>query len=194
MQRMENTLHQLQPIAALTAAKQLNGFLNNQSLVLLLSYKGKRLLFAGDAQAGNWEHWLFDIDAPRKEGTGELAKEAQAILGQLDLYKVGHHGSGNATPIVALKAMQNLKLTCLCSTEAYVYGEENVDDPSKGSEVPRLPLLHDLASTSTLVRSDQLPIRLSATETVPPRVSSKLPAAAQGTRIEPFDLGVDCFL
>ena len=55
--RMERSLKACQPEAALVAAKQLNSFLNNQSLVVLFEYKGKRLLFVGDAQAGNWEHW-----------------------------------------------------------------------------------------------------------------------------------------
>jgi len=32
------------------AAAGLNSFLNNQSLVVLFSWKGKNLLFAGDAQ------------------------------------------------------------------------------------------------------------------------------------------------
>ena len=54
---MERSLKACQPEAALVAAKQLNSFLNNQSLVVLFEYKGKRLLFVGDAQAGNWEHW-----------------------------------------------------------------------------------------------------------------------------------------
>src|SRR5262249_42727915 len=53
---MERVLEQSQPIAALIAAKQLNAFLNNQSLVVLFTFKGKKLLFVGDAQAGNWEH------------------------------------------------------------------------------------------------------------------------------------------
>src|SRR4029077_482021 len=54
---MEQVLQESQPIAALTAAKKLNSFLNNQSLVILFTFKGKKLLFVGDAQAGNWEHW-----------------------------------------------------------------------------------------------------------------------------------------
>ena len=72
--QMEKVLQGSQPVAALTAAKQLNSFLNNQSLVVLFSFKGKTLLFAGDAQAGNWEHWLFATDSPDKQASGPMAQ------------------------------------------------------------------------------------------------------------------------
>src|SRR5262244_407406 len=91
--------------AELTAAKQLNSFLNNQSLVILFNFKGKKLLFVGDAQAGNWEHWLFGTDTPDNKPNGSPIASAQQILTSLDFYKVGHHGSGNATPRVAADTM-----------------------------------------------------------------------------------------
>src|SRR5262249_58095123 len=139
---MERVLEQSQPIAALIAAKQLNAFLNNQSLVVLFTFKGKKLLFVGDAQAGNWEHWLFNTDTPDKKASGTIGTAARQILTNLDFYKVGHHGSGNATPKVAAEVMgTGKKFVAMCSTQGEVYGTEDPDDPTKGTEVPRGPLL-----------------------------------------------------
>jgi hypothetical protein len=68
---------------------------NNTSVVVLLEWKGKRLLFGGDAE------W----DGAFKKGTKancswnvmwNLRKDK--LNGALNFYKVGHHGSVNATP------------------------------------------------------------------------------------------------
>lgn len=193
--KMEGNLQQLQPVAALTAAKQLNAFLNNQSLVVLFKFKGKNLLFVGDAQAGNWEHWLFHTDVPDKKAGGAVSSAARQILTSLDFYKVGHHGSGNATPIVAAETMgkQQRKFVSMCSTQADVYGNEDPDDPAKGSEVPRLPLLEKLASESALVRSDQIPITANKKK-IDPKVDAPLPPSPPSARLEKGALWVDCYL
>ena len=75
-------------------ALAMNNATNNASLVLAfeLSKGGKVLLFVGDAQAGNWRSWSdesFDDD-----GTTVTAED---LLKRTVLYKVGHHGSHNAT-------------------------------------------------------------------------------------------------
>ena len=66
--------------------------LNNTSLILLFSVDGsggtKRMLFGGDAQIENWEYALKHVDV----------EENLSLLREIDLYKVGHHGSRNATP------------------------------------------------------------------------------------------------
>lgn len=77
-----------------TLALAMNNATNNASLVLAfeLSEGGKVLLFVGDAQAGNWRSW--------SEGTfDDNGKEvtAEDLLRRTVLYKVGHHGSHNAT-------------------------------------------------------------------------------------------------
>lgn len=87
-------------------ALAMNNATNNSSLVLAfeLSKGGKVLLFAADAQAGNWRSWSdgdFDDD-----GTKVTAKD---LLARAVLYKVGHHGSHNAT----LKGAENSKKACL---------------------------------------------------------------------------------
>jgi hypothetical protein len=67
---------------------------NNTSLVLAfeLSEGGDVLLFPGDAQVGNWLSW----ETLEFQVNGSTVK-AQDLLERTVLYKVGHHGSHNAT-------------------------------------------------------------------------------------------------
>lgn len=67
---------------------------NNASLVLAfeLGRGGKVLLFAGDAQRGNWASW-----AEKSFCDGKTKIDVKELLGRTVLYKVGHHGSHNAT-------------------------------------------------------------------------------------------------
>ena len=79
---------------AAALALAMNNATNNASLVLAfeLSKGGKVLLFVGDAQAGNWRSWSddsFDDDG--------ITVSAEDLLKRTVLYKVGHHGSHNAT-------------------------------------------------------------------------------------------------
>src|SRR6185503_12171011 len=191
--RAEAVVRGSQPIAALTAATQLNAFLNNQSLAVLFTFKGRKLLFVGDAQAGNWEHWLFDADQPDKKASGKLTKSAEQILSSIDFYKVGHHGSANATPkrAVAAMAATGRKFAAMCSTEADVYGTEDPDDPAKGTEVPRGPLLDALGAAAALVRSDQIAIKVDGKQ-IAAQAPAALPGAAPGRRFEQGELWVDC--
>jgi beta-lactamase superfamily II metal-dependent hydrolase len=80
--------------SAETFALKLNRGVNNTSLVLAieLAKSGKVLLFAGDAQLGNWKSW--DDGTFQSDGKTRTAKD---LLGCTVLYKVGHHGSHNAT-------------------------------------------------------------------------------------------------
>jgi beta-lactamase superfamily II metal-dependent hydrolase len=82
-----------------TFALRMNNFINNTSLVLAIELpKTKKvLLFVGDAQRGNWVSWH------EKKWTAEngLAAGGEVtcadLLGRTVFYKVGHHGSHNAT-------------------------------------------------------------------------------------------------
>ncbi|MCW2684251.1 MAG: uncharacterized protein JWP33_2164 [Blastococcus sp.] len=69
----------------LSAASILERSVNNTSLFLVLEIGGTRLIFPGDAQEGAWQHVLRD---PAKA----------ALLRNAAFYKIGHHGSHNATP------------------------------------------------------------------------------------------------
>jgi beta-lactamase superfamily II metal-dependent hydrolase len=71
--------HELSTVLAIDRAR------NNTSVVLLMEWRGRRLLFAGDAELRSWRH----IDACD-------------LLAPVDLIKVSHHGSHNGTPAASL--------------------------------------------------------------------------------------------
>ena len=75
-------------------ALDMNDQTNNASLVLAfeLGKGGKVLLFAADAQRGNWLSWSRD-----DWKDGDEVVTARDLLARTVLYKVGHHGSHNAT-------------------------------------------------------------------------------------------------
>jgi hypothetical protein len=114
---LEEGVRAATPAALLMAANKLDNVLNNQSLVVLFGWKGKSLLFAGDAQIGNWEYWLYDHEAPARDPTTlPMSADGKKILAEIDFYKVGHHGSTNATPIPAVKAMGS-DFVSMCSVQ-----------------------------------------------------------------------------
>jgi len=81
--------------AAADLALRLDADTNNTSLVLAIELtEGARvLLFPGDAQVGNWSSWR---DLTWSDGDGATIS-GEDLLRRTVLYKVGHHGSHNAT-------------------------------------------------------------------------------------------------
>jgi hypothetical protein len=80
--------------SAETLALKLNTGINNTSLVLAFELPKSRkvLFFAADAQRGSWISWK---DVTFQDGTETVT--AKELLARAVLYKVGHHGSHNAT-------------------------------------------------------------------------------------------------
>lgn len=110
--------------------------LNNTSVVVLVSYFGRTLLFPGDAQFGGWRQWMEQPDG-------------EEILAGLDFYKVSHHGSENATPKSALEHMTTAGVAAMVSTQQTPW-------PS----IPDSKLMDALAARTghRIVRSDSLPV------------------------------------
>jgi len=123
--------------------------MNNTSVILLIQAGDRRMLFCGDAQIENWEYALKFADD---------REEVLELLRKVDLYKVGHHGSRNATP----RTLYNLwtepgtrerPMTALISTKPGVF-------PGKvgsGTEVPRETLLTALRQRLTVFTTMDLP-------------------------------------
>ena len=95
--------------------------LNNTSVILVFEVEGaggtKRMLFGGDAQIENWEYALKVADV----------EENLALLREVDLYKVGHHGSRNATPRTLFNlwtepATIDRSMVAMMSTKSGVHG------------------------------------------------------------------------
>jgi hypothetical protein len=84
-------------------ALNLDNDVNNTSLVLAFELgepgSGKVLLFAADAQVGNWLSWTntnlaWTVNSPGKPAANITPTD---LLHRVVFYKVGHHGSHNAT-------------------------------------------------------------------------------------------------
>lgn len=130
----------------LEIVRQLDAQMNNTSLILLFEVNGKKLLFPGDAQLENWSYAL-------KEATNSA--QVRAMLAEVDFYKVGHHGSLNATPRESLwkkfKKRDGKQLKTMMSTMSGKHGK-----PASKTEVPRKTLKAALASQSQLKNTQTL--------------------------------------
>jgi hypothetical protein len=85
--------------AAGQLALDLDSATNNTSLVLAIELvdSGRVLLFPADAQVGNWLSWeAVEWTLPSADGSPHIVK-GHDLLSRTVLYKVGHHGSHNAT-------------------------------------------------------------------------------------------------
>ena len=72
-------------LSDLAVAVALDKAVNGTSLMLMLEVSGTFLLFPGDAQWGTWNAAMED-------------SKWKAMLRRVAFYKIGHHGSHNATP------------------------------------------------------------------------------------------------
>ncbi len=73
----------------LEIVKFVDDAMNNTSVIMLFEAGDEKLLFPGDAQIENWQ---FALDAAKKD------PQIRKLLTDTTVYKVGHHGSRNATP------------------------------------------------------------------------------------------------
>jgi hypothetical protein len=127
-------------------ALQLDRDTNNSSLALAIELPGGDvLLFAADAQVGNWLSWqglAWGADAERVT--------ADDLLSRTVLYKVGHHGSHNATlRDLGLERMQRLRT-------AMVPVDEEVAQRQGWTQMPLPSLMARLAEVTggRILRSD----------------------------------------
>jgi beta-lactamase superfamily II metal-dependent hydrolase len=105
---------------------------NNSSLALLFLFGGQGLLMPGDAQWGNWHFWMSQRVAPE-------------VFEQVTLYKVGHHGSHNATPKSIIDRLPE-HLAVLVSTQG--------KKPFPTIPEPKLLAALEARSGDRVVRSD----------------------------------------
>ncbi|MGD8751769.1 MAG: hypothetical protein PVG14_10130 [Anaerolineales bacterium] len=79
---------------ALAFAETDSSLQNNTSVVLLIEWQGRRLLFTGDAE------WEGEFKEGKHNGNWNVMwkERTQHLREALDFLKIGHHGSINATP------------------------------------------------------------------------------------------------
>jgi hypothetical protein len=122
----------------LELVRTLDKVLNNTSVILLFEFGGKKLLFPGDAQIENWSYSLAN-------------KEICEKLRSVDLYKVGHHGSLNATPkslwdLFTQKRSSDGSAPAMKTVVSTLAGKHG--HPEDGTEVPRIKLVSELKEKS----------------------------------------------
>ena len=119
--------------------------MNNTSVILLFTIGKTRLLFPGDAQIENWEYALKK---------SKQSKQILARLEQVNVYKVGHHGSRNATPKTLWRTFKNRRkgLKTVMSTKSGKFPGRS----GSGTEVPRQSLLQALQKETKLTNTQDL--------------------------------------
>jgi hypothetical protein len=133
----------------LAIVRSLDDALNNTSLILLFRIAGKVLVFPGDAQLENWRYALRENDR---------SDAIRADLARASFYKVGHHGSLNATPKSLWNAFAQRsatatpdRLATLVSTLSGKHGSA-----ARKTEVPRKVLIEELKRMSSLSNTQTL--------------------------------------
>jgi hypothetical protein len=128
-------------------AMQLDGDTNNTSLALAFELPGGHvLLFPGDAQVGNWESWHADSKGVARDFHDEAGNPVkvttEGLLNRVVFYKVGHHGSHNATlRDQGLEMMTRPGLTAAIPVDAYVAHVKK-----RWKKMPFNPLMDRLAA------------------------------------------------
>ncbi|MFG1379139.1 hypothetical protein [Xanthobacter autotrophicus] len=122
-----------QPSGVLAAA--LDKAINNTSLVIVIEVAGQFMLFPGDAQWGSWQAIMAD-------------SKCCAVLEKVEVLKVGHHGSHNATPRALIEEILVKQHTALFSTKPV----------KQWPNIPREKLLEALEARHVkIARTDQEP-------------------------------------
>ncbi|VVP24370.1 hypothetical protein PS862_04022 [Pseudomonas fluorescens] len=135
--------------AAGPLALKLDSDTNNTSLVLAFELPDETfMLFPGDAQVGNWLSW-HDQKYKYKYQDEDRELSATDILGRVRFYKVGHHGSHNATlKEKGLDLMTHRELVAAIPTDE-VFGKQQ---GAKGWQMPN-PHLKEAILTATKGRT-----------------------------------------
>lgn len=128
----------------LELAYRIDKSLNGTSLVLVFQIGDLKLLFPGDAQWGSWQVMLDD------EHTAKL-------LEGVAFYKVGHHGSHNATPRALVETM-----LIQGTTKAAMIPVAATNYSGGWQDIPKTALVTALEEKTIVLRSDKRPDELPA--------------------------------
>jgi hypothetical protein len=132
---------------------------NNTSLALAIEFIADQpitdpvILFPGDAQAGNWRSWRNHNWTIRGSNGQKDEVSAAALLERTIFYKVGHHGSHNATRSRdGLDSMGNLMVAMIPVEQKFA-----LKQGKKGWKMPFGPLYKVLLKKTggRVIRADQ---------------------------------------
>ncbi|MBN1810274.1 MAG: hypothetical protein JXA14_00400 [Anaerolineae bacterium] len=155
---------------------------NNTSVVLLLEWRGRRLLFTGDAQwkggytAGE-QNGCWDVMLKRD---GELSARKRHLSSPLDFLKVGHHASVNGMPFVESEGQGRVPQPVLEAFLPFGGQAEVVVSTCHTDRHPTIPcskLLEELGGRGKLLLTNN-PAHLNYPETNPFAVQIVLDAVS----------------
>lgn len=152
-------LRQISETDAVLTAAALDHALNNTSLMLMFEVGDHFLLFPGDSQWGTWQRALH-------------TDWSHDLLARTTFYKVGHHGSHNATPREFVEEVLTPGSWCVASVTPY----------PRWKQVPKKELLSALEQKS--------PHRVFTTMTPPDEPPAEVSVVDGGAAID-FELSLD---
>jgi hypothetical protein len=131
----------------------LDGVLNNTSVILLFEVGQQVLLFPGDAQV---ESWMYALS--RANENPSLRKRLEEVT----VYKVGHHGSLNATPKTLWQMLRYRRVASNRTREPLLHTFLSSMHGKHGStvdntEVPRRTLVAALKRETVYHSTESLP-------------------------------------
>lgn len=128
-------------------ALNIDGITNNTCLALAIELveSKKVLIFPGDAQFGNWISWQ-KLKWEVLDGQGNKTEvNANDLLRRTVLYKVGHHGSHNATLRKSgLELMESPELVAMIPTNKEFAANKKTSKTPQGWKMPENELLERL--------------------------------------------------
>lgn len=137
-------------------ALNIDGITNNTCLALAIELveSGKVLIFPGDAQFGNWISWqgikkweAVDKNGNKKES--DVKVDVNDLLKRTVFYKVGHHGSHNATlKKSGLERMESAELVAMIPTNKKFAENQKTKKTPDGWKMPEQELLDRLEEKS----------------------------------------------
>ena len=114
-------------------AASLDSAVNGTSLMLMLQVRDTYLLFPGDAQWGTWDAAMQN-------------KKFRRMMERVSFYKIGHHGSHNATPKDFVQKTIKQNVISMASTHSM----------QNWPHIPLPELMNDLATHGPVTRSDEI--------------------------------------
>jgi hypothetical protein len=132
-------------------ALNIDGITNNTCLAIAIELidSGKVLLFPGDAQFGNWISWKkLEWDVPQVDGSMRKVK-IDELLKRTVFYKVGHHGSHNATLRKSgLEMMKSPELVAMIPTNVDFAKNKITEKTPEGWKMPEPELMTALEKSA----------------------------------------------
>jgi predicted metallo-beta-lactamase superfamily hydrolase len=133
----------------------LDSAVNNTSLALAFEFieTGKVLLFPADAQIGNWLSWSNYEWTIKNNGKNEIVR-IDDLFRRTVFYKVGHHGSHNATMKErGLEKMISKELIAMIPVDQTMAKAKNWKMPFQ----PLLDALNEKTSERVIIQDEKYP-------------------------------------